>query len=58
MHSNIEIILIIIILSDILILGVSLLKSCINIVAVQGIVLGLSTAILQQHSLTFRLALW
>ena len=57
MHLNIETILIIIILTDILLLAMTLLKSCINIVAIQGIVLGLSTMILQQNSLTFRLIL-
>jgi len=57
MHSNIELILIVVILTDILLLGISMLKNCINIVALQGIVLGLSTVIIQQHALTFRLAL-
>lgn len=57
MHSYVETILIVVILSDMLLLGVSLLKSCINLVAIQGIVLGLSTFFLQQHSLTLRLVI-
>ena len=57
MHSIVENILIIIVLSNILLLGVTLLKSGVLIVAVQGIVLGLSTLIIQQESLTFRLIL-
>jgi len=57
MQFDIETVLIIIIITDILLLAVSLLKSCIDIVAVQGIVLGLSTLILQQNSITYRLAL-
>jgi len=57
MQSNIELILIVIILTDILVLGVSMLKNCIYIVALQGVVLGISTVIIQQHTLTFRLIL-
>ena len=55
MHSYVETILIVIILSDMLLLGVSLLNSCVNLVAIQGIVLCLSTFFLQQHSVTMRL---
>jgi len=55
MHSYVEIILIVIILSDMLLLGVSLLKSCINLVAIQGILLGVSTFFIQQHDITLRL---
>ncbi len=56
MNSEIEIILIIVILSNVLLLGASMLRTCIHIVALQGIVLGLSTFFLQQHSFTIRLA--
>ncbi len=57
METYLELILIIIILVDILLLGMSLLKSCINIVAVQGMMLGILTIVFQQHSITFRLVI-
>lgn len=54
MSLSIEMILIVVILTNILMLGSSLLKNCINLAAIQGVLLGISTIVLQ-NTFSYRL---
>ena len=55
MDSTIEIMMILLVLSDFALLGLSRLRTCISIVSFQGMLLGLLALVTQWGSLTLRL---
>lgn len=55
MDSTIETMMILLVLSDLALLGLSRLRTCINIVSFQGMLLGILALVMQFNTLTLRL---